>query len=335
MLKESGYHVRPVPSGKLALQAAAHECPDLVLLDINMPDMDGYEVCRRLKADPSLQAVPVLFISALSDTVDKVKAFASGAVDFIVKPFEFPEVEARVRTHLQLRQLQIQLERHNSQLQELVEEKVKEVSNAQMATIVALAKLAEARDDDTGRHIERTQTLCRELARCLKDEFPEVIDDPFIGTIFHASPLHDIGKVAVPDAVLLKPGKLTDDEFSIMKQHTVWGAQTLAAVRERHPGNRIVEMGMEIARSHHERWDGTGYPDGLVAESIPIAARIMALVDVYDALRSKRCYKEAFSHERSVEIIAEGRATHFDPRVVDVFLANGSRFAQIRESLED
>lgn len=321
MLKEKGHRVRPVPSGKLALKAVEREAPDLILLDINMPEMDGYEVCQKLKQDVRFRDIPVIFISALAETLDKVKAFGSGGVDYVTKPFQFEEVEARVETHLKLRRYQVNLE-------QLVKKQVAEISASQLATIFALSKLAESRDRETGKHLERVQVYCKMLAERLGSEPPydKLIGKDFINNIFNASPLHDIGKVAIPDRVLLKPTMLTPDELEIIKNHTVVGAATIEAVKEIYPQNTFLEMGIAIARSHHECWDGSGYPDGLKGERIPLAARIMAVADVYDALRSKRCYKEPISSNKCSEIIKHNSGTHFDPSLVAAFLGLKEEF---------
>ena len=315
MLKEKGHRVRPVPSGKLALKAVENEPPDLILLDITMPEMNGFEVCQKLKADTRFRDIPIIFISALTDTLDKVQAFSSGGVDYVTKPFQFDEVEARVETHLKLH-------RYQSQLEVLVEKQVKEISDSQVSTIFALSKLSESRDQETGKHLERVQIYCRMLAEKLSRQEPynSVVDAEFIHNIFNASPLHDIGKVAIPDNVLLKPGKLSPEEFEIMKTHSLVGAATMAAVNDIYRNNAFITMGITIARNHHERWDGTGYPDALKGEAIPLAARIMALADVYDALRSNRCYKGALSRDRSREIIESGCGTQFDPAIGNAFL---------------
>jgi putative two-component system response regulator len=321
MLREKRYRVRPVPSGKLALKAVENEPPDLILLDITMPEMNGFEVCRRLKADARFRDIPIIFISALTDTLDKVQAFSSGGVDYVTKPFQFDEVEARVETHLKLH-------RYQSQLEVLVETQVKEISDSQISTIFALSRLSESRDQDTGKHLERVQIYCRMLAEKISQQEPYngVIDAAFIHNIFNASPLHDIGKVAIPDNILLKPGKLTPEEFDIMKTHSSVGAATMEAVKDMYKNNAFINMGITVARSHHERWDGTGYPDGLKGEDIPLAARIMSLADVYDALRANRCYKGAFSRDRSREIIETGCGAQFDPLIGKAFLALESEF---------
>ena len=335
LLKHQGYKVRAAPNGKLALQAAASDPPDLILLDIMMPEMDGYEVCRRLKQDEQLREIPVVFLSALGETLDKVRAFDAGGVDYVTKPFQFEEVRARVEIHLRMRGLQVQLEAHNRQLQDRVEEQVREISDSQMATIVALARLAESRDKGTGKHIERVQIYCRLLATCLR-EHParqEKVNEAFIENIFRASPLHDIGKVAIRDSILLKPGPLTPAEFDEMKSHTTLGAQTLQEVQKAYPKNGFVRMGIEIARSHHERWDGTGYPHGLAGTAIPLSARIMAVADSYDAARSRRFYKPALPHAECCAAIYRRSGTYLDPVVVEAFGAVEARFCSVAETL--
>ncbi len=335
MLKDHDYRIRPIPNGSMALRAAELEPPNLILLDITMPEMDGYEVCRRLKANPKLADIPVIFLSALNDPQDKVYAFAAGGQDYITKPFQVEEVLARVKTHLRIAALQKELLRHNRELEILVAEKVKEISNAQIATIIALARLAESRDDETGRHIERVQIFCRILAEelALQPKYASEITTEFVTNLFYAAPLHDIGKVGIPDAILLKPGKLTSEEFETMKRHTIIGWETLRAVTERYPQNAFLTMGAIIARSHHERWDGNGYPDKLKGEEIPLAGRIMAVADVYEALRAKRCYKEPFSHEKSCAILKECAGTQFDPDIVAAFETCEARFSRIYEQL--
>lgn len=337
MLHDTGYRVVAFPSGPLALQAMTRYLPDLILLDITMPEMSGYEVCERLKAEERTREIPVIFLSALSEVGDKVKAFMVGGVDYITKPFQFEEVHARVTTHLTLHQLRQALRRQNEELETLVQEQVQEISASQMAMIFALAKLAESRDDDTGTHLNRVQEFCRLLAEYLQEHTPlgASIDATFINDVYHASPLHDIGKVGIADAILLKPGPLSAAEFDVMKTHTLIGSRTLEADRDHYPRNTFIHMGISIARSHHERWNGTGYPDGLHGEEIPLAARIMSVADVYDALRSRRCYKDAFTHAESRRILLEGRGTQFDPDVLDAFLAQEDAFAHIRDTMDD
>ena len=337
MLQKKGYMISAFPRGKMALAAAERKLPDLVLLDINMPDMNGYEVCERFKSRSALKDIPVVFISALTDTEDKVRALKCGGVDYISKPFQMEEVYARVDTQLQLHNAQKVMRQFNEQLKAKVAQQIEEINSAQLAMLFALAKLSHTRDDDTGLHLERVQHLCRLLAAALSKTpaFASTITSEFITTIYHTSPLHDLGKVGIIDAILLKPGKLTADEFEIMKEHTTIGAETLASVYRQYPNNAFIKMGIEIARHHHEKWDGSGYPAGLAGESIPLSARIMALVDVYEALRARRPYKQPFSHEKSKAIIIEGSDGHFDPRIVEGFVDIETAFESFYASMVD
>jgi putative two-component system response regulator len=334
-LQAKGYRVLTFPSGKLALRAAAGSRPDLILLDIKMPEMNGFEVCTRLKEDAALKEIPVLFISTLTATEDKIKAFSVGGVDYVTKPFQIEEVYARTRTHLRLRKLQADLAQSNLDLEARVQEQVREIADSHQATIIALAKLAECRDDDTGAHVERTQAFCRILAETLREHssYADRIDSTFVTNIYYAASLHDIGKVGIMDHILLKPGKHTPEEFAIMKTHTTIGAKTLESACGNYPRNAFLNVGIVIARSHHEKWDGSGYPDGLAGEAIPLPARIMAVADVYDALRSIRPYKRAFTHEASCTVIQEGAGQHFDPTVVDAFRMVEAVFAAIRDRM--
>ena len=260
-----------------------------------------------------------------------------GAVDYVSKPFQQEEVLARIKTHLRLRQLQVELVSHNLQLEQQISEQVKAVTASQLATIFALAKLAEARDDDTGQHIERVQTFCKVLAEQMREMRLHVatLTSAFIDTLYQTASLHDIGKVGTPDAILLKPGKLTPAEFGEMKKHCALGANTLATVLKRHPDNQFLRTGVDVARSHHEKWDGGGYPDGLKGTAIPLAARIVALADFYDALTSNRCYRPAFSHEDTCRMIQEGSGTHFDPDVAAAFSSLEGQFRRIRQEMHD
>ena len=315
---------------------------DLILLDLQMPGMDGFQVMEGLKKIEMDGYLPVLVITA--DPNQKLHALQAGAKDFISKPFELTEVLIRVHNmlevrllHMDLKTTSIALETLNGNLQQLVQNQVHEISDAQIATIMAISKIAEARDDDTGKHLERTREYCRIIAQQLQTqpEYASMIDDVFVNNIFHASPLHDIGKVAIQDKILLKPGKLTPEEFEIIKTHTLHGAATLQLVHDQFSRNSFINMGIQIARSHHEKWDGSGYPDGLAGEEIPICAQIMALADVYDALLTKRCYKEAFSHKQSCEIIFEGRKKHFAPDIVDTFVILEQKFNRIHSEMAD
>lgn len=237
----------------------------------------------------------------------------------------------------EMKKVEDELEKYSQYLEQLVEEKVKEISSSQMATIYALIKLSESRDDDTGAHIERTASFCRLLAQKARTdpEYADIITDTFIETIYKASPLHDIGKVGIPDSILLKPGKLSDDEFAIMKNYVQIGYDTLSKVGQQYYKNEFLKMGMEITLYHHEKWNGSGYNKGLKEKDIPLAARIMALSDVYDALRSKRVYKDSFSHEKSMEIINSSKGSHFDPVLVDILTQHQEEFNSLYELLNN
>jgi putative two-component system response regulator len=337
ILSAQGYRIVSFPKGELALKAAAKVRPDVILLDIMMPEMDGFEVCRRLKADQQLSHIPVIFLSALNDTKDVLQAFSAGGVDYIVKPFQAEEVLARVRTHVTLHQMQHQLKLQNQHLEQLVQEKVKEITDSQFATLFAITNLSEFRDNITGRHIDRTRTFCRELAEELRRDSPyrDEIDEDYIRNLYQAAPLHDIGKIGIPDRILLKPGRLSAEEFAIMKTHAEIGARTLEMVLERYPRHSFIKMGVEVARSHHEKWDGTGYPQGLKGLAIPLSGRIMALADVYDALRSKRPYKDIYSQDEAVSVITTDSGFHFDPEIVRAFRKLSDRFHEISIELQD
>jgi len=335
LLKSIQYTVSTYTRGAAALEAARQSPPDIVLLDVSMPEMDGYEVCRHFKSTAELREIPVLFISAHAGLEEKVKAFEAGGVDYITKPFHAAEVKARVGTHLKLAQLQSTLQHQNEHLEELVTEKMEEIYSSQLSTIVALAKLAEHRDNDTGRHLERVQLYTRLLAEELRKEplFSATITNVFVTNLFHATPLHDIGKVAIPDQILLKPGRLDPAEFEIMKTHSAVGAKTLAAVNSAYQNNTFLAIGHAITRSHHERWDGKGYPDGIAGEEIPLEARIMAIADVYDAIRSKRVYKADLSHDETMQIIRKGSGNQFDRSIVQALDSIEGEFHRISNTV--
>jgi len=337
VLKRGGLVPRPVTSGRLAIEAAVIDPPDLVLLDISMPEMSGFDVCRWFKQDERLRSIPIIFISGLQGTDDKVDAFRAGGIDYVSKPFQELEVLVRVKTHLRLRELQAELTSHNAQLEQRVAEQVKAISASQMATIFALAKLAEARDDDTGKHVERVRTFGKMLAEQMREMglHGAYLTATFIDNLYQTAALHDVGKVGIPDAILLKPGKLTTEEFVEMKKHCAIGASTLATVLKRHPDNQFLRMGVDVARSHHEKWDGSGYPDNLKGATIPLAARIVALADFYDALTSNRCYRRAHTHVDTCAMIRESSGTHFDPDVVTAFSTLDSQFRQIRHEMQN
>jgi putative two-component system response regulator len=324
LLKET-YRTKVANSGERALKlATAEPQPDLVLLDIMMPGMDGYEVCRRLKADAATRDIPVIFLTAKSEVEDESRGFEVGCVDYITKPISPPIVLARVRTHLALKAAADFLRDKNEYLAAEVARRIRQISIVQDVTIMAMASLAETRDNETGNHIRRTQHYVRALALELRKlpKLAALLDDATVELLFKSAPLHDIGKVGIPDAILLKPGKLTPEEFEVMKTHTTLGRDAIVASEKLldEPVS-FLQYAREIAYSHQEKWDGSGYPERLAGERIPLSARLMAVADVYDALISRRVYKPPIPHEQAVEIIREGRGKHFDPEVVDAFLA--------------
>lgn len=327
-----GYRVCASFSGEEALSRVQECPPDIILLDLVMPGMSGFEVCRRLKRSPETRHIPVIIITGLSDKEANVKAVEAGADDFLIKPFDRVLLEARIRSSLKSKVLQDRVLKYQRELEQRVKERTRQVELTQQVAVFSLAKLAESRDTETGEHLDRMRTYAREIALELltRDDFRGVIDEAFVEQLYLSSPLHDIGKVGIPDKILLKPGKLTPEEFDIMKTHSLIGGDTLRAADIEAGQDSFLAMGRDIAYYHHERWDGTGYPFGLEKEEIALPARIVALADVYDALSSRRPYKEAFSHEKSKGIIVEGRGKQFDARIVDAFLAREKAFQEVR-----
>ncbi len=339
LLRDAGYRVRAANSGRMALQYVFQAPrPDLVLLDVMMPEMDGYAVLRRLKADPASSATPVILLTALADTADELHGFSEGAADYITKPYQPPIVLARVRTQLELKRARDLLQDHNVYLEAEVARRMAENERVQSVSITALANLAEARDAETGNHILRTQTYVHMLARRLQGHprFAAFLTEDTIDLLTHSAPLHDIGKVGIPDHILLKPGALSGDEWVVMKTHAQLGAHAIQRA-ETAGGEPLpfLALAKEIARWHHERWDGSGYPDGLAGEAIPPAARLMAIADVFDALVSWRVYKNPFGADEARQLIAAGRGSHFDPDVADAFLGHYDDFAAIARRYAD
>ncbi len=338
LLLNKGYEILVSIDGASAIERARLTQPHLILLDIMMPGIDGFETCKRLKADPATAEIPVIFMTALGDTQNKVRGFSSGAVDYITKPFEADEVLARVSNHLLIQQLQKDLKEKNALLSDrakhlesevhkrtlLLKDALKLLKSASLDTILRLTMAAEYKDKDTGQHTRRIGHLSGATAKLLN------LSDKEVETILNAAPMHDIGKIGIPDAILLKPGKLDKDEWDIMRQHTTIGAKILA-------GSDVdfINLAHTVAMTHHEKWDGSGYPTGLSGNDIPIIGRIVAIVDVFDALLSRRPYKEPFSLEMTLAILEEGRGNHFDPDIVDLFLANIDELLAIRQKYTD
>ncbi len=322
LLKEH-YRIKVANNGFKALELAATAPPDLVLLDIMMPEMDGYEVCRRLKLDEATRKVPVIFLTAKTEVEDEELGFSVGAVDFIHKPISPPIVAARVKIHLEIKSWHDFLQDQNAWLQQQVEKRLSEINHMQDASICVMVSLAEFRDESTGNHIRRTQECVRMLALELAKlpHYNELLTPSYIELMSKSAPLHDVGKIAIPDHILLKPGKLTPEEFDIMKTHAQRGYDMLKRAGD-HMGEQgeFLTLAMEIAGCHHEKWDGSGYPNGLVGDSIPLSARLMAVADVFDALLARRPYKEPMSIAQATATIMEGKGKHFDPEVVEAFV---------------
>jgi putative two-component system response regulator len=319
------YKVKIANNGEKALKIASSDSPpDLILLDIMMPGMDGYEVCRRLKADEKTREIPIIFLTAKAEVADETLGLDLGAVDYITKPISPPIVLARVRNHLDLKTARDFLKDRNRFLEEEVQKRTREVAAVQDVTIHAMASLAETRDNETGNHIRRTQLYVKLLAEKMRHHprfRAELDNDKTIDLLVKSAPLHDIGKVGIPDRILLKPGRFEPNEFEIMKQHTTLGRDAIVTAEESLDlPLPFLAVAKEIAYSHQEKWDGSGYPEGLSGDDIPLSARIMAIADVYDALISRRIYKQAMPHEKAVSIIAEGKGSHFDPDMTDAFL---------------
>ncbi len=333
------YRVKVANSGHRALQLVQQApLPDLILLDIMMPEMDGYSVIAQLKANPLTQSIPVIFLTAMSSSRDEEKGLELGAVDYITKPLQPAIVLARVRTHLELKQARDALANQNVILEVEIARRMQENERIQDISIRALARLAEIRDNETGKHILRTSQYVVALARLARTHprYASELNDRTINMLGKSAPLHDIGKVGIPDQILRKPGKLTPEEWAIMKTHAELGAQAIE-MAEQDTEHQVEFLGVAktIARWHHENWDGSGYPDGLKEEQIPLAARIMKMADVFDALISRRSYKEAFDLDTVRSIMVEGRGTLFDPELLDVFGEHMDEFVAIAKKHPD
>lgn len=331
-LLQPNYRVRAATSGEKALRiAATAPRPDLILLDVMMPGMDGYEVFTRLRADPLTSEIPVIFVTAMDSAEAELRGLDVGAVDYIAKPIIPPILLARVHTQLELKQARDWLQDQNAYLETELARRMSENLVVQDVSIHALAHLAEIRDPETGNHLRRTQGYVRALANQLSDH-PRFADflRGRIDQLSKSAPLHDIGKVGIPDSILLKPGKLTPDEWEIMKTHAKLGSDAIElAERDADRSVEFLVLAKDIAHYHHEKWDGSGYPDGLAGDNIPIAARLMALADVFDALISPRVYKPSMDFSAAFDIIVAGRGTHFDPDVVDAFFIRFDEFCDI------
>lgn len=322
LLKAEGYATLSAERGEEALILTAERQPDLVLLDIMMPEMNGYQVAQQLKANPHTRNIPIIMLTSLDDRASRLKALEMGADEFLSKPVDRAELSIRVKNLLRLKEYADLLADHNHRLEEEVAERTSQLAESYHETIFIMTSAAEHKDADTGLHVIRIGHYCRALAKHLG------MDTEFQDCIFYASPMHDIGKIGIPDHILLKPGSFLPDEWQIMKTHSALGAKILES------GNSpYLRMGAEIALDHHERWDGGGYPNGKRGEEIPVSARLMNIGDQYDALRAKRPYKVEFDHDKAMQIITEGDGRtmpdHFDPDVLAAFKACAETFRGI------
>jgi len=323
-LKKHNFKIRIATDGEDALQQALRMPPDLILLDIMMPNMNGFETCQQLKANEKTCDIPVIFTSALSEEVDKIKGLEVGAVDYITKPFLQGEVLARIKTHLSLKKLRTQVRNQNFILEQQVRERTQELEQTRLQLISSLGRASEFRDNETGMHVIRMSQCSKRLAEAAGLSAEEC------NLIFNASPMHDVGKIGIPDNILLKPARLNEQEWEVMKTHTIIGEKILS-------GNNsdLLKTAAILARSHHEHWNGAGYPDGLKGENIPMISRITAICDVFDALLSKRPYKNPWTVEDTVACLKAGRGKHFEPYLIDLFFNCLDDMLKIRANYAD
>ena len=345
-LKPLGYEIITFDSGEAAIEVLANtpleEMPDVIILDVVMPGMNGFEVCRFLKENPATHFIPVIMLTGSREQQVHLDAVKAGADEFLHKPFDAVLLKARIQSSIESKRLhdqvigyQRELELHNEKLEMEVRERTREILRTQRVAILSLAKLAETRDTETGKHVERLRAYGDIILKELREHphYRSQIDKFFEEQFSYSVPLHDIGKVGIPDRILLKPGKLTNSEFEVMKFHTLIGAETLAIADREAGGNSFFAMGRDIALYHHERWDGKGYPHGIQGEDIPLSARITSLCDVFDALSSPRPYKDPFPHEKVCDIILSGKGTQFDPVIAEIFEKHHDVFAEIYSRL--
>ncbi len=339
------YQVKVAKDGERAIELTHRETPDLILLDIMMPGIDGYEVCTLLKANPQTRHIPIIFLTSQTDSRNEEMGLQLGAVDYITRPIRPGILLSRVKAHLADAATSQAVRVNNEYLEYEVAKRTRQLTAMQDVSILAMASLAETRDTDTGNHLRRTQNYVRLLARHMQNklEYDEFLSDQMVDMLYRCAPLHDIGKVGIPDRILLKPGRYTPEEYELMKLHPTLGRDALenaqrvagSAARQLDGPADFFEIAKEITYSHHERWDGLGYPEGLKGRQIPIAARLMSIADVYDALICKRVYKPAMSQAKAAEIIVDGRGTFFAPELVDAFLALLPQFDMVAHRYAD
>ena len=331
------YTFIPVTSGKMALNLLEKSLPALILLDIDMPEMNGFETIRHIKENAETEHIPIIFLTAVSDSGSELEGLRLGAVDYITKPFSVPLLIQRVNLHIELIRQKRDLQNYNDNLMQMVSEKTKTIEELQHAIIHALGDLIECRDGLTGGHVARTQKYMKTMTDGLvmSGHYANEIKDADLSIWVESAQLHDIGKVGISDDILGKPGKLTDEEFTVIKTHPIIGENALKGAMEMTSAKEFLSHAAIVAVSHHEKWDGSGYPYGLKGEEIPLLGRLMAIADVYDALVSERPYKSAFSHEMAVAIIVEESGKHFDPVLVEVFKKHSHHFMNGAPDLEN
>jgi len=331
LLKPQGYQVVLARNGEEALAKVSEARPDLILLDIMMPRMNGFEAAQKLRQDPETRTIPIVMVTALNAVEDRVMALEAGADDFLTKPVDRTELRARVSSLLKVKAYNDHMKNYQKELEaevakrtEQLQEAYQKITTASLETIHRLSRAAEYKDEDTGAHIQRMSNYSAAIARRLG------LNPTTIERILLAAPMHDVGKIGIPDHILLKPGRLDEEEWKIMRRHPRIGASILEG-----SDRGFIKLAEVIALTHHEKWDGTGYPRRLQGEEIPLVGRIVAVADVFDALMSKRPYKEPFPLEKSLEIIREGRGGHFDPDVVEAFLSSLDEVLAIKEKYKD
>ena len=331
------YNVFTLNSGERLLKMLEKMIPDLILLDVKMPEMDGYETISRLKENPKSADIPVIFLTSLIDDVEEVKGLSMGAVDYITKPFSTPRLLKRLEVHLLVEKQKKELVNYSHNLEDMVAEKTKEVVNLKNVVLETMAELVDERDDVTGGHVDRTKRYIKVIINAMKEQniYAEEMENYDESLLLQSSLLHDLGKIAVKDAILSKPGPLSDDEFEIIKTHPIYGEKIINKIKSKTNDSEFLENARVFAVSHHEKWDGTGYPNGKKGEEIPLLGRIMAIADVYDALVSERPYKNAFSHEKAMEIILSGKGTHFDPILTDLVFKISEKFKEIAAAIKE
>jgi putative two-component system response regulator len=331
---EEKYIVATSPSAAKMFNILKTNSPDLILLDVDMPEMNGYEAIKILKSNPETKNIPVIFLTAKNESEDELEGLTLGAIDYITKPFNPAMLLKRIEVHLLVEGQRKELQYYNKNLQEMVKEKTQGILDMQNALLKTMAELVECRDDITGGHIERTQQGIKILLEEIEKSgvYNEETEGWDVDLLLQSSQLHDVGKISISDSILKKPGKLTEEEFTEMKKHASFGEQIIEKIETLTKESDFLKYAKIFAASHHEKWNGTGYPRGLKGNDIPLLGRIMAIADVYDALTSVRPYKKAFPHEESVRIIVESSGTQFDPALVDVFVKNAEKFKTIPTS---